>query len=256
MVTGTPAVHLLQNAQRYYAEWVDAEPHALADSGAVAICSPKRDEPQLGYSQVFRLYCFVTGQGAILSYSRGISETVPKLMELFDSRPGSEQVLATLVALVLGTPGHSRKFHFTELPQGLDTARAVQLRPDQFPDYLGFFRAQHPGGSTEWLESYFVSMAGRGYAYGVYDHDQLVGATDAPDVPYTRDTIGEPGINTLAANRRQGHATAAVGAMLEPLLATGRTPVWSCAAANQASASLATSLGYRKLADVYTVTAD
>jgi len=54
----------------------------------------------------------------------------------------------------------------------------------------------------------------------------------------------EVGIETLPAFRRRGLARMAAGAMIADVVATGRTPVWSCRAENVGSVRLAESLGF------------
>ena len=131
---------------------------------------------------------------------------------------------------------------------------------DDYPDFLHFHQQQYPDANAAgWLESYFTAIADKGYVYGVYatsvSADQhLVSATDAPDVPYLRDHVVEPGINTLPAYRRRGYAKIVVGALLKHLLKTHKVPLWSCSSTNIASQKLAESLGYVKFADVITLT--
>lgn len=54
----------------------------------------------------------------------------------------------------------------------------------------------------------------------------------------------EIGIETLPAFRRRGLARVACGAFIEDLVATGRTPVWSCREDNVGSERLAGTLGF------------
>lgn len=54
----------------------------------------------------------------------------------------------------------------------------------------------------------------------------------------------ELGIETLPAFRRRGLASVAASAMIENLLAAGRTPVWSCREDNVGSLRLADALGF------------
>ena len=79
-------------------------------------------------------------------------------------------------------------------------------------------------------------------------------ATDAPDIPCMRHLIVEPGINTIEQYRRQGLGRTAPGAMVRYLVESGKVPIWSCGAENQASAGLAESLGYVRLGHVLTAT--
>lgn len=54
----------------------------------------------------------------------------------------------------------------------------------------------------------------------------------------------EIGVETLPAFRRRGLARLACAAMIEDLMASGRTPVWSCRADNAGSVRLAEALGF------------
>lgn len=54
----------------------------------------------------------------------------------------------------------------------------------------------------------------------------------------------EIGIETLPAFRRRGLARVACAAMIDDLVATGRTPVWSCREDNVGSVRLADALGF------------
>jgi predicted GNAT family acetyltransferase len=114
---------------------------------------------------------------------------------------------------------------------------------------------QYPRADQEnWLEDYFNMQVDKGYVYGVYVGQQLVSATEIPDLPYMRDVVAEPGINTLSEYRRQGYAKVVVGALLKHLLKEQKTPLWFTNFGNIDSQKLAESWGYVKFADVITVT--
>jgi hypothetical protein len=58
------------------------------------------------------------------------------------------------------------------------------------------------------------------------------------------ETLWDVGIDTVPGQRRQGHATAAFGALAAHLAARGRQPVWGAEDDNVASLCLAARLGF------------
>ena len=69
---------------------------------------------------------------------------------------------------------------------------------------------------------------------------ELVCAVTAPEVPYMRDLIAEPGADTLPEYRRREYANRAVGAFLKRvILKEKKAPIWSTSAGNIASQKLA-----------------
>lgn len=249
-------MNFLDATRRYYARWTGVDPSVFDRQTVMAACSPERDVGQAGYSRPFALYCLLAGDAAVISYSRRLEGAVGGIVGALGQVSDTEERADTLAAILPGRITHSLKFSFTELPSDLDTSRAVELTAEDFPEYRRFFEAVHPGASFEGLQEYFSSVAGRHYAYGVFQDDRLASATDAPDMPYMSDLIVEPGINTIEEYRRQGYARIAAGAMVRYLVENGKVPIWSCDAGNRASAGLAESLGYVPLAHVLTATLD
>jgi predicted GNAT family acetyltransferase len=72
-------------------------------------------------------------------------------------------------------------------------------------------------------------------------------------MPYMEDKVHEIGINTLPEYRGKGYAKAATFACIKACIEKGKCPIWSCGINNVASEKLAYSVGFRKLADVLTI---
>jgi hypothetical protein len=247
----------LYDVKRYFAEWTDVHPSVFNRAGVTAVCSDKRDIRQKGYSHIFPIYCVITHNTVVVSYSKRFKDIITSVTEAFEDGSDLEQVNAVLNRLHRGQVEHSIKFSFTTLPKGIGTSRAVQLKRSHYQDYLEFFKSQHAGSSAKgWLQNYFYSLADRGYSFGVFRDKKLVSATDAPDIPYMSHLIVEPGIGTLERYRRSGYAKIAVAAMLKYLLTNGKTPIWSCGVNNQASSELAQGLGFVRFADVVALSTD
>ncbi len=243
-------------AKRYYAEWLDVSPVQFDTPGAVAVPSEKRKRKQAGYSRIFNLYCFVTNQRAIISFSPDLHERIPILLSALESELSVESLRHAITESFHVSPASTNKYYYTDLPLHVKTSSARQLLLADFDQYRKFFYAQHPKVEKDnaWLREYFVSLTERGYSFGVFVDERIVCATDAPDIPYMSDLIVEPGINTLVDFRRRGFAKSSVGAMIEFLLSRGKVPVWSCGSRNVASARLAVSLGFQQLGTVISLT--
>jgi len=241
--------------KQYYAAWLGVAPSFLDRKGVFPVFNSERDERQRGHSARIDLYCFVSQGTAIISYGQRLQKDIGRVESCFRQEKALEDTKASLSECLGVRPGHSYKYYFRELRQGLNTTLARQLTRNDYGDFLHFHRSLYPDGDQEsWLEEYFNAIADKGYVHGVYVDERLVSATDAPDMPYMADVIVEIGVNTLPEFRRRGHAKAVVGASLKHLVNTEKVPIWSCGAANTASQELAESVGYVKFADVIGVT--
>ena len=245
----------LNMTNRYFATWAGVDPSDLERRGVFAKYSEERNQKQAGYGRRFDLYCVLKDQTTVISYGSRLENEIQKIVSIFEKQINIEDRKQALHGLLGVKPIHSFKYYFTELPSDLDVSGVVKLTPQDYSEFLQFFKSQHPKVDTEgWHEEYFNSISDKGYVYGIYKDGRLVSATDAGDVPYMTDLIMEPGINTLEGYRKRGYAKKVVSAVISYLLDIDRVPIWSCSATNTASQRLAESLGYRKLLDVITVT--
>ena len=242
-------IDYLSYAKQYYSEWLDVDSTQFDNEGIVAIPSAKRDIRQAGYSKVFSLYCFMTENSVIVSYSPSLENQIPLLLKDLEANATPDAVKTSIEGIFGKQPGSSNKYFFTQLSENIDTSSARQLLLEDFDKYRQFFYTQHNKVKQDdaWLNKYFRGIVNQGYCFSVSVDDKLVCVTDAPDIPYMSDIIVEPGINTLAGYRRKGFAKIAVGALIKYLLSIKKVPIWSCGSSNIASAHLAESLGYQKL---------
>ncbi len=243
------------HVERYYAEWVDADPSVFGKRGVHVSVSTRRDERQEGYSRPFHLYCIVTDTSVVLSASPQLEGTIQRFSDRIGEDVALCRVKQVLEDLLPAPPGHALKFMHPGSPAPLD-CDAVELGRGDLGAYQRFWTTQHGGEPGDWLQGYFHSVVDRRLAFGVFQDDQLVCATDAPGIPYMSDLVVEQGINTLQDYRRRGHARQSAGAMLRSITDQSKVPIWSCGAANTASAALAARLGYVKFADLLTSTLD
>jgi RimJ/RimL family protein N-acetyltransferase len=239
----------LSFSRQYYAEWLDVDPTQFDNPGVAAIPSTKRNVRQAGYSKIFSLYCFMTENSVIISYSPSLENQIPLFFKDLEANPTPYAAKTAIEAIFHKQPSINNKYFFTELPENINTSSASQLSREDFDKYRQFFYTQHNEVERDdvWLNRYFKRIVDRGYCFAVSVDDKLICVTDAPDIPYMSDIIVEPGINTLAGYRKKGFSKIAVGALIKYLLSIKKVPVWSCGSTNTSSMRLAESLGYRKL---------
>ncbi|MGZ9584014.1 GNAT family N-acetyltransferase [Paenibacillus marinisediminis] len=243
----------LNVTKEYYSKWLDVDLSILDKKGIHLQCSEERDRQQIGYPRKFELYCLVREGTTILSYSKEIENEVRILCEVLNT--GKLPICLDAIKGIFGAKvKHNIKYFFNELPNVQDTLHTKQLQEDDYIDYLRFFMSQNPKSNPEgWLLDYYKSLVCKGFCWGVWIDGILVSVTDAPEVPFMENQIVEIGINTLKPYRNKGFGSITARAFIRYLNEINKTPLWSCAIDNSASQRLANNIGFRKFADVYTV---
>lgn len=238
----------------YYSQWLGATPEIMNGSGVIFLESLERDKQQIGYSNIFDIYIYMTDNLIIISYSKRLSDKIKKIkLEIY---PGIKtQEMAHIIESIFNTKVKSSiKFCYDNLPDNIDFGDVVNLCDTDYPMYLEFFRTQYPNAKVEgWLEEYFNDMSKKGIVFGIFQNNKLVSATDAPDMPYMDDKVQEIGINTLPEYRCYGYAKLVTLACIKAIIEKEKCPQWSCATSNVASEKLAYGTGFKKLADVLTI---
>jgi hypothetical protein len=238
---------------RYYSCWLGVPPEIMTQPGIVFSVSPERDICQIGYSNAFAIYAYITDSLLIVSYSPQLGEKIELLKNKLYPGMKPDAVEAEL-ALISSKPiQHSIKFCFHQVPVGIDTSVVRKLTSGDYPYFLSFYRSRYPGvANLDWTADYFEEITAKECCFGVFENDQLVSATDTPSMPYLPEQVQEIGINTLPQYRGKGYARAVTLCCIKALLVKNKCPLWSCAASNNASEGLAYAVGFRKLADVVT----
>lgn len=234
----------------YYSEWLGCDIRTVR--GARLVYSRLRDETQYGYSKPFRLFAWLDGERAIISYGDGAAD-IARALEKTMKYPIAPDELARLIEAASGKrPDRAYKFMYERALSAPNAARA--LAADEFPAYETFFKECHPGAKTEgWLREYFDEMLVVGACAGVFEGGALVSCTDLPSMPFMADKAREIGITTLPRARNRGFARAACLKAAEILVARGYCPQWSTARDNIASYKLALSIGFKPLAEILTL---
>jgi RimJ/RimL family protein N-acetyltransferase len=241
----------LSVTKQHYAQWLSADPALLDQCGELCFYSPERDTSQAGYPQPFDLYGYFSHQTKILTYGNKLAKHAGWLQNSCKVSHDVE-VFKNLVKENLGIQlQHDYKYYFTQLPPNMDKSQARQLTVEDYPAYLRFFKAQYPDSDAEtWLFDYFSAITAKGYVFGLFINGALVCASDAPEMPYLKESVVELGINILFPYRGNGYAKIVLSAALDFMTDLGKTPIVSCASSNLASQKLIESVGFKKLADV------
>ena len=243
----------LNVTKRYYNAWLGAPTLADAPFGVIPIYSAERNKIQEGYGAPFDLYVLLRDGRISCSYGDKLSERADTLAKHLSPDDTAEQAAEKIRSLLNCEVSHNIKYFLERMPEPSDNARP--LSAEDYPCYREFFLQMNPGADVDgWLKDYFDGMVSEQLCCGVFIEGKLVSCTDAPSVPYLSGEVCEIGINTLPEYRGRGYAAGACALAMHNSVLGGKCPIWSTGADNTASQRLAEKLGFRKFADLLTVT--
>ena len=239
-------------ALRYYSRWLGSDENILSGArrGPTLLQSPERDRTLSGYGTVYDVWALETESGVFISHSGRVKEAAERAERFILDGVAPGQALQCVCG---AKPAHSVKYYYAGDGGDLSSP-ARPLTGDDYPAFERFFLTVCPlEGDVSWLREYFDDMAAQGLCCGVFADGLLVSCTDAPTMPFMEDLVQEIGINTLPGYRGRGYAKAACRRCVREILARGKCPVWSTGASNVASQRLATSVGFIKLGDAWSL---
>ena len=243
-----------ETTQRYYSQWVDY-PLEQAGDRLVLVKTDRRRERQSFYHNPFCLYAVKTPERFVLSYAPDIEEQILPLASLLSPHQSAGEAVALLREKLDAGVRHSVKFVFAA-KSSPPPSKAVPLTLRHWEDYRQYFWAVFPQvakAEMEGVREHFQIICREGYCFGRYEGQQLVSVTRCPTMPYLRELVQEIGIATHPDYQGRGYALDTCSACLEKILSEGKTPLWSCSAANLPSANLARKLGFLPYADVFSL---
>jgi RimJ/RimL family protein N-acetyltransferase len=247
-----PTMNFKRITENYYARFLGMEPEVFTQSGLVFFRSNERDVRQPGYSKQFDIYLWVQENRILLSYGDRAADRKDNLIQKISPGMNPARFGRILEESFSIEPVHSHKF---VLKRSIEAKiEAIKLEKADFRKYLAFFLEAHPDCTdSSWLEEYFIEIVKKEGCYGIFEDGKLICATDGAEMPYMQGVVQEIGIYTLAEYRKKGYAQAACTACIHSLLEQKICPIWSTGFDNIGSQKLAFSLGFKKLADVFTI---
>lgn len=238
----------------YYSKWLGVMPECMYKNGVIFIKSQQRDQKQTGYSCVFDVYAYVTSDLIVISYSKRISVKIEEMKKKVVAGMTTKEVAKLIENTFNKKVNCNIKFCFKNSINKNNSTDTIKLTESDYAKYLQFFMTENPNANVDgWLKEYFNDICKSGFAIGIFEDGKLVSATDAPSMPYMEDKIQEVGINTLPEYRRKGYAKLVTLECIKSIIESGKCPLWSCNINNISSEKLAYSVGFRKLADVLTI---
>jgi len=247
-------VNFTKMTNEYYSKWLGVSPEIINTNGVIFIESSERDKCQAGYSYTFDVYTYITNNLIIVSYTKRLSDKIEKMKQEVHLGMTTEEVTNIMESVFNTNVKKHMKFCYNKPLSNIDTINTVKLFEADYPKYLEFFRTQNPNAKADgWLHKYFNCISRSGLAFGIFENNKLVSATDKPDMPYMANKVQEVGINTLPEYRGKGYSKSAILACIKAIIEEGKCPQWSCATNNTISEKLAYEVGYKKLADVLTI---
>lgn len=241
--------------KKYYARWLGVEANALEKDGMQWIHNSQRNITPAGHSHPIDVYMFIKCNSIIISYG---DRALPKILEAKEKLSVGmtiEAVNSVCKQVFVSQPKHNLKFIFSGKTRENCNRDTKRLTCSDYALYLDFFVKAHPDcTNTSWVEDYFVDISKKGYCHGVIVNNQLVSATDAPDMPFMSERIQEIGINTLLPYRGKEYGKMSCLACINEMICNSICPIWSTTIDNIASQKLATSIGFTKFFDNISLT--
>ena len=238
----------------YYEKWLGQE-SCLATDGLKFIYSEERNKVQAGYADPFDLYIWVDDQRIIVSYGKRIDDKISVLKERLLPKQTLLEIMAIIEELFVLPVNHNIKYGFSGTLADNHQNNAKNLTHNDYADYEMFFKTMHPNAKdVSWLQEYFDEMVAEKLCVGLYEDGKVVCCTDAPMIPYLVDAVQEIGVNTLSDYQQKGYAFSVCQQAVKNILENKKEPQWSTVVNNIGSQKLAERIGFKKLADVLTVT--
>lgn len=238
----------------YYDMWLGAAGLFGAGSGVEFVYSQQRNVKQYGYPRAFDIFTLARPGRAVISYGDRAAGRIDALREMLGGNADAGALKAALERIYGAKPAHSVKFVFKELPD-VDS-QAGPLTKDDLEAYVGYFRAAHPNGGTDWIYEYFDEMVAGGGTFVRYADGRIVSCADAPGMPYMADRVQEIGVATLPEYRGSGFGLEVCAAAARAHVENGKCPLWSAAWDNAASHRLAQKVGFARYADAVMLSLD
>ena len=238
----------------YYEKWLGKDNCLIDKENLQFIYSEERNQVQLGYSERFDLYVWIGLNRSVVSYGDATSQKLEALKERLSTNQNISEITTLLTEIYECEVKHQIKYAFEKVPEIISNQPKTLLATD-YQDYEVFFRTCQPNVTDiSWLLEYFEEMIAEGLCVGIYEDGKIVCCTDAPMMPYLADQTQEIGVNTLPAYRQKGYAASACRQVVANILENNKVPIWSTTGNNQGSQKLAERVGFKKLADVLTIT--
>jgi RimJ/RimL family protein N-acetyltransferase len=235
----------------YYSHWTGIDLCGI-NNGLYYRHNIERDNIPKGYSKKIDLYIFVNDNLTVISYGNSIKEAIEKSTDKIRKLNRIESIKLFLENIFQKEINHNIKYIYRKRIK--NKMNVEILKPDQSELFIDFFKTNNPNiKEYSWVKDYFIDMASKRFCHGIILDNKLVSANDAPDMPYMSNIVQEIGINTINEYRGKGYAREVCISFIDELLSRNICPLWSTTKANIASDRLAKSIGFEKLADIYTM---
>jgi len=248
-------MNFLLKTKQYYSKWLGEENVLCNDfDGIKFIYSSERNKSQAGYAQQFDLYIFVQPNKVFVSYGDNALGKIEELKKLISY----DLSLNSLINVLKGLWSeciieHSVKYVYDKIPKL--KLYSTSLKKGEYLNFLEFFLKCNPTcENTDWVYDYYLKMIESRFCCGYFLDGMLVSCTDTPDMPYMENEAQEIGVNTLQEYKQKGYATDVCIMSVKKIIKNGKCPLWSTSIDNIASQKLSEKTGFKKFADVITIT--
>ena len=236
---------------KYYSHWTGLKMDSQK-KGWFLNYYPERDIVPKGYSYSMDVYLLAADDLLVISYGNKAKTKIESIIDKINGNKNIDFIYLLFKDVFLTNVNRNIKYIFKN-KRG-NTEKSTVLNSDHWKLFIEFFKETHPNNKDySWVKEYFTEIASKKYCHGIILDNKLVSATDTPDMPYMCESVQEIGINTVKEYWGKGYAREACISLIHELLSRNICPLWSTGIDNIASSRLAESVGFEKLADVFSV---
>lgn len=231
----------------FFSEYLGCNLETIAPRDVKVVASPRREQTELLYADVFALWMLVFQKRAAVSVQPRLAGPVTRLVARYGVNGiRSGEFLTEAIGLITGD---------SHTCAGVSSAAGPILFtcPDLFrPRFQHSCRRITPGDVPalqasglhgNWLEQ----SVQEGTCFAGFDADRPVAVCGTFPVPHMADAIADIGLaGTLESHRRLGYGKTVLSATTQAVIEQNKVPVYMTSDRNAASAGTAHAVGYRE----------
>lgn len=221
----------------------------------IPVSCKRRLKPEIGWGYTVAIWVHIFRQRAVISVQPNLFEALKKILaegampDRLCTLEWRKKIGSLIRSKEIGTLNHVL-YCSPERCQLFQVQGCRRLEDSDVEAFVKMKLNLYPECDPECLARDIRRNIRDGIAFGVFQKEKLVAASEAPGIGHMQDLIEEVGVDTLPEYRRRSYGKAVISSMTKAILDIGRIPIYRCNPKNEASVRLAKRIGYERYADI------